>query len=100
MNYNDLLREMKRNSAAVPEASRDGSSPLRLATRDFASFLIGALDEVAIYPRVLSAEEIAEKPNARAHALAWAMRRRTSCAVAAISGSANHTRFCVSSLTT
>jgi hypothetical protein len=37
-----------------------GSSPLRLATRDFGSFLIGAMDEVAIYPRVLSAEEIAE----------------------------------------
>jgi hypothetical protein len=33
---------------------------VRLATRDFASFLTGALDEVAIYPRVLSAEEIAE----------------------------------------
>jgi hypothetical protein len=36
------------------------SSPLRLATRDVGSLLIGALDEVAIYPRVLSAEEIAE----------------------------------------
>ena len=37
-----------------------GSAPLRLVTRDFASFLIGALDEVAIYPRVLNADEIAE----------------------------------------
>jgi hypothetical protein len=37
-----------------------GTSPLRLGTRDFASFLTGALDEVAIYPRVLSADEIAD----------------------------------------
>jgi hypothetical protein len=37
---------------------RHGTSPLRLATRDLASFLIGALDEVAIYPRVLTADEI------------------------------------------
>lgn len=35
-----------------------GNSPLCLATRDLHSFLIGALDEVAIYPRVLSADEI------------------------------------------
>jgi hypothetical protein len=39
---------------------RHGTSPLRLATRDCVSFLVGALDEVAVYPRVLSAEEIAE----------------------------------------
>jgi hypothetical protein len=36
-----------------------GSSPLRLGTRDLGGFLTGRLDEVAIYPRVLSAEEIA-----------------------------------------
>ncbi len=35
-----------------------GTSPLRLGTRDKASFLAGGLDEVAIYPRVLSADEI------------------------------------------
>jgi hypothetical protein len=35
-----------------------GKAPLRLGTRDLASFLIGALDEVAIYPRVLSPAEI------------------------------------------
>jgi hypothetical protein len=46
-----------RNYAVEP---RHGSSPLRLATRDGASFLIGALDEVAVYPRVLSADEIKE----------------------------------------
>jgi hypothetical protein len=40
----------------VPKA---GSSPLRLGTLDFRSFLIGGLDEVAIYPRVLSPQEIA-----------------------------------------
>jgi hypothetical protein len=34
------------------------TAPLRLGTRDGKSFLIGALDEVAIYPRVLRADEI------------------------------------------
>ncbi len=37
-----------------------GSAPLRLGTRDSDTFLTGALDEVAIYPRVLSADEILE----------------------------------------
>jgi hypothetical protein len=41
----------------VPEV---GSAPLRFATRDFTSFFDGGLDEVAIYPRVLSAAEILE----------------------------------------
>ena len=35
-----------------------GTAPLRFATRDLNSFLVGALDEVAIYPRVLSGDEI------------------------------------------
>jgi concanavalin A-like lectin/glucanase superfamily protein len=35
-----------------------GPTPLRLGTRDLRSFLTGGLDEVAIYPRVLKAEEI------------------------------------------
>jgi hypothetical protein len=35
-----------------------GKAPLRLGTRDRKSFLTGALDEVAIYPRVLTGEEI------------------------------------------
>ncbi len=35
-----------------------GTAPLRLGTRDLGSFLFGGLDEVAIYPRVLSAEEV------------------------------------------
>lgn len=39
-------------------APAHGASPLRLGTRDFASFFLGGLDEVAIYPRVLSAQEI------------------------------------------
>lgn len=39
----------------VPTA---GTAPLRLGTRDLASFLRGGLDEVAIYPRMLTAEEI------------------------------------------
>jgi hypothetical protein len=36
-----------------------GAAPVKLGTRDGGSFLAGALDEVAIYPRVLSASEIA-----------------------------------------
>jgi hypothetical protein len=39
----------------VPTA---GTAPVRLGTRDRKEFLIGALDEVAIYPRVLTPEEI------------------------------------------
>jgi hypothetical protein len=35
-----------------------GTAPLRLGTRDLTSFLIGGLDEVAIYPRVLRPDEI------------------------------------------
>jgi hypothetical protein len=35
-----------------------GSSPLLIASRDTASFFTGAIDEVAIYPRVLSAAEV------------------------------------------
>lgn len=37
---------------------KHGSAPLRLGTRDLRGFLTGGLDEVAIYPRVLEAEEI------------------------------------------
>jgi hypothetical protein len=37
-----------------------GTAPLRLGTRDLGSFLIGALDDVAIYPRVLTESEIVE----------------------------------------
>lgn len=36
------------------------SAPLRFGTRDLGSFLKGGLDEVAIYPRVLSDKEIKE----------------------------------------
>lgn len=35
-------------------------APLRLGTRDLKSFLVGGLDEVAIYPRVLKSAEILE----------------------------------------
>ncbi len=35
-----------------------GTAPLRLATRDLGSFLTGGLDEVAVYPRVLTVDEI------------------------------------------
>jgi hypothetical protein len=35
-----------------------GSAPVRLGTRDLRGFLTGGLDEVAVYPRVLSAGEV------------------------------------------
>lgn len=38
-------------------------APVRLGTCDAKSFLVGGLDEVAIYPRVLSATEILEHYN-------------------------------------
>jgi hypothetical protein len=41
-----------------------GPAPPRLGTRDLGSFLVGALDDVAIYPRVLRADEIAENYHA------------------------------------
>lgn len=44
------------NYSVVPG---NGSAPVRFATRDFQSFLRGALDEVAIFERKLTAEEIA-----------------------------------------
>jgi hypothetical protein len=37
---------------------KHGAAPVRLGTRDQGSFLRGGLDEVAIYPRVLTAAEI------------------------------------------
>src|SRR5207244_407080 len=37
---------------------RTGEAPVRLGTRDLRGFLTGGLDEVAIYPRVLTPEEI------------------------------------------
>jgi hypothetical protein len=40
-----------------------GTAPLRLGTRNLKLFLAGALDEVAIYPRVLTAKEVLEHYN-------------------------------------
>jgi hypothetical protein len=37
-----------------------GTAPLRLGTRDRKCFLAGAIDEVAIYPRVLTGKEVRE----------------------------------------
>lgn len=41
-----------------------GSAPLRLGTRDTKTFFAGALDEVAIYPRMLAAREVADNYRA------------------------------------
>ena len=43
---------------------RHGPAPVRLGTRDLGSFLTGGLDEVAIYPRVLSAGEVLDNYRA------------------------------------
>jgi hypothetical protein len=40
-----------------------GTAPLRLGTRNLKHSLVGAIDEVAIYPRVLTAKEIQENYN-------------------------------------
>ena len=60
---NGVLRGGPGTSPGARYASYDihsvhGSAPVRLGTRDLGSFLVGGLDDVAIYPRVLSAGEI------------------------------------------
>ena len=37
---------------------QNGTSPIRVGTRDFASFFKGAIDNIYIYNRALSATEI------------------------------------------
>ncbi|HLN47422.1 MAG TPA: LamG domain-containing protein [Magnetospirillaceae bacterium] len=44
--------------AAYDIHAAHGAAPVRLGTRDLGSFLSGGLDDVAIYPRVLSAAEV------------------------------------------
>jgi hypothetical protein len=60
---NGVLRASPLKSRGARYASYDihpahGSAPLRLGTRDRGSYFAGGLDEVAIYPRVLSADEV------------------------------------------
>ncbi len=60
---NGVLRASPRKSRGARYASYDihaihGTAPVRLGTRDRVSFLSGGLGEVAIYPRVLSADEV------------------------------------------
>ncbi len=68
--YRDgMLRGSPRSSRGARYASYDivpahGAAPLRLGTRDLGSFFTGALDDVAVYPRVLSAAEIGENYRA------------------------------------
>lgn len=49
---------------AYDVSSVAGSAPLRIGTRDKKSFFTGAIDEVAVYPRVLTAREIADNYRA------------------------------------
>lgn len=68
--YRDgVLRAGPRRSRGARYASyaivaTHGAAPLRLGTRDLRSFLRGGLDDVAVYPRVLSADEVAENYRA------------------------------------
>lgn len=60
---NGVLRMSPATTAAARYKTYDivpahGTAPLRFGTRDLATFLTGALDEIAIYPKVLSAAEI------------------------------------------
>ncbi len=60
---NGVLRASPLHSLGARYASygiqpTHGNAPVRLGTRDRGSFLAGGLDEVAIYPRVLSASEV------------------------------------------
>lgn len=62
---NGLFRMGPNTSSGAKYAQYDitpthSTAPLRFGTRDLTTFLVGALDEVAIYPRVLSPSEIAE----------------------------------------
>ncbi len=53
--HNESSGTLYKNYAITP---KHGSAPVRLGTRDLQGFLTGGLDEVALYPRVLGAEEI------------------------------------------
>jgi hypothetical protein len=53
--HNESSGTLYKNYKIIP---KHGSAPLRVGTRDLRSFLTGGLDEVAVYPRVLRAEEI------------------------------------------
>ena len=60
---NGVLRGSPAKSPGARYATYDirpahGSAPVRFGTRDESSFLAGGLDEIAIYPRVLSASEV------------------------------------------
>jgi hypothetical protein len=64
--YRDgVFRAGPKRSRGARYASYDivpahGTAPLRLGTRDLGSFLTGSIAEIAVYPRVLKAGEIAE----------------------------------------
>lgn len=47
-------------STAWHVVSAPGTAPVRFGTRDLQGFLVGGLDEIAIYPRVLQPEEVKE----------------------------------------
>jgi len=73
---NGMLRGGPSSSPGARYATYDirpahGSAPVRLGTRDQGSFLDGGLDDVAIYPRVLSASEILDNYTGAQSTVAW-----------------------------
>jgi hypothetical protein len=42
---------------------RNGTAPVRVGTKDFASYFKGAIDNLAIYNRALSASEVVQLYN-------------------------------------
>jgi hypothetical protein len=59
--HNGSSGTLYRSFGVVPKA---GTTPVRLGTADLRTFLSGGLDEVAIYPRVLTRQEIARHYSA------------------------------------
>jgi hypothetical protein len=53
--HNESPGTLYKSYAITP---KHGPAPVRLGTRDLRGFLTGGLDEIALYPRVLAAEEI------------------------------------------
>ena len=56
----DTARSMLADDVKVSALPLNGTSPLRIGTRDCGSFFTGGLDEVAVFDRRLTAAEISD----------------------------------------
>jgi hypothetical protein len=54
------LSSCKKMNVQDPVAPQSGTAPVRVGTRDFASFFKGAIDNIHIYSRVLSVAEVGQ----------------------------------------